>query len=174
MANRLGRVIYKKEEIEERIRELADLINRDYKDSEEVILVGVMKGVFSFYAQLIKHLKINCFVDFITASSYDGVDSTHEIKIVKDIDSSIKNKDVLLIDCVIDTGLTLHYLHTLLSCRNPRSIKIAVLIDKQVPRLANVHVDYVGFKTPNIFLVGYGLDVDGRYRQLDHITCVES
>lgn len=128
-----------------------------------------MKGVFAFYAELAKHIKVDCFLEFMAVSSYAGTQSTYEVKVLKDIDSSVVGKDVLLLDCIVDTGITLDFLKDLFLKRNPSSLKIMVLIDKKAARKVEVAIDKVGFEVPNFYLFGFGLDVNGNYRHLDCI-----
>lgn len=160
-------VLLTNQELVAKIKELAEWINFEYRGTKSLIIVGVMKGVFAFYAELVKHIKVECFLEFMSVSSYAGTQSTYEVKILKDIDSSVAGKDVLLLDCIVDTGITLNVLRDIFLKRNPASLKIMVLLDKKAPRKVQVPIDKSGFEVPNFYLFGFGLDVNGNYRNLD-------
>jgi len=154
------------EQIQRRVAELAEEISRDY-EGKEVILVGVLKGAFVFLADLMRKLKIPSRVDFLAVSSYGKfTESTGQVKILKDLDYPIENEDVLIVEDILDTGLTLSYIYSMLKERNPRSLKTVVLLDKPEKRVVDFKADYVGFVVPSVFLVGYGLDAGERFRYL--------
>ncbi len=161
-------LVFTKEQIAERIQSLASQISHDYAD-KELILVGILKGVFTFMADLVRKMSIPVKIDFVRIASYGSKTQPSEIKLVKDIELSIKGSNVLIIEDIIDTGLTLDYLKKSLETKRPASIKICALIDKSERREIPINIDYVGFKLDNGFMVGYGLDFDERFRELPQI-----
>lgn len=162
-------VIISAEEISHKVTGLADEISRDYKE-KNLLLVCVLKGAIIFTGDLMRRLKVPLEIDFMAVSSY-GADtaSSGVVRIMKDLDRSIKGKDVLIVEDVIDTGLTLSYLHANLLSRNPASLKVVTLLDKPDRRRVVFEADYCGFKIPDKFVVGYGLDYGEHYRQLADI-----
>ena len=158
--------------IHERIKSLAVELNEKYKE-EDVVIIGVLKGSIMFLSDLLKHLHIKCRLDFITVSSYEGTESTGNIKLKQDITTNIENKNVLIIDDIIDTGLTMEFLVNLLQKRNPKSITTCVLLDKPSRRVNNYKVDYSAFTIPDKFVLGYGMDYDDYYRNIPSICVVE-
>lgn len=155
--------------IKERIKEIAREIEKDYK-GKVPILVGVLKGSFIFLADLIRELNMDLEVDFLAVSSYGKSTKTSGIvKILKDLSTSIEGRDVILVEDICDSGLTLKYIVDLLARRNPKSIRICVLLDKKERRQVDISLDYVGFEVPDKFLVGYGLDYAERFRNLPYI-----
>ncbi|HEY1424671.1 MAG TPA: hypoxanthine phosphoribosyltransferase [Candidatus Acidoferrum sp.] len=155
--------------IQKKIRELGRQIRRDFP-GEPLLLVGVLKGAVMFLADLARQIPGEVTFDFIAVSSY-GKDSrsSGQVKLNKDLDSSIEGKCVIVVEDILDTGLTLQYLLRVLQQRRPKSLRVAVLLDKKDRRLAEVHADYVGFSIPNEFVVGYGLDYAERYRNLPNV-----
>lgn len=152
------------EEIQNKIKELGRKITEDYRD-KDLVLVGILKGAFMFMADLTKHIEVPLTLDFISVSSYgNSTESSGVVKLIKDLDSSIADKDVLIIEDIIDTGLTLSYLIENLKSRGPRSIKTCGLLDKPERRKVNVELDYRGFIIPDEFVVGYGIDYAEKYR----------
>ncbi len=160
-------------EIAKRVKELALEISRDYKEKTPII-VSILKGSFIFTADLVRALTIRYKVDFLVTSSY-GMFTRHTgvVKVLKDLDSTIEGEDVILVDDVVDSGMTLKYLCEMLKLRNPNSLNIAVLLDKQIPRPFELPLKYVGFKIPRKFLVGYGLDWQDMYRGLPYVGYAE-
>ncbi|MGB9824810.1 MAG: hypoxanthine phosphoribosyltransferase [Candidatus Hydrothermia bacterium] len=157
------------EQIKSRIVELAREIEKDYQGSIPIV-VGILKGSFIFLADLIRELKINLEVDFLAVSSYGKSTKTSGIvKIVKDLSTSIEGRDVLLVEDICDSGLTLKYIIELLKGRKPRSVKVCVLLDKKERRQVEIDLHYVGFEVPDKFLIGYGLDFAERFRNLPYI-----
>src|SRR5437016_7112141 len=155
--------------IQKRIREMAKLIRKDFPN-EPLLLVGVLKGAVLFLADLARQIPGEVTFDFIAVSSYGKeAHSSGQVKLNKDLDSSIEGKTVLVVEDILDTGLTLQYLLRILQQRKPKHLRIAVLLDKVDRRVANVHADYVGFVIPNEFVVGFGLDYAERYRNLPHV-----
>jgi len=160
------------DEIQKRVKELAEKISEDYKDRKP-LFVGILKGAFIFMADLIRELKIPVEVDFLGVSSYGkSTESTGIVQITKDLERDISGRDVVLIEDIVDTGLTLRYLYELLRSRGPRSVKICVLLDKVERRKVEVPLDYVGFTVPDLFLVGYGLDFAEQFRQLKYVRAL--
>ncbi len=163
-------ILFSKEDIQNRIKELAEIIDADYKD-KDLILVCNLKGAFIFLADLCRQLKNNHELDFIATSSYKGkTKSTGVVRIVKDLKSNIDSKDVLIVEDIVDTGLTLEYIKRYLSLHNPNSIKVVTLLDKIDRREIYIQADYIGFNIPDKFVFGYGLDYGEKYRNLNFIA----
>lgn len=167
-------VMYSAEDIAARIKEIGQQITKDYAD-KDIVLVGVLKGSCVFMADLMREIDLPMEIDFMAVASYkDGTVSTGDIEILKDLMKPIRDKDVIIIEDIIDTGLTLDRLINILGTRGANSIKIATLLDKPEPRIkTELKVDYTGFVIPNKFVVGYGLDVAGRFRNLPFIGVVK-
>jgi hypoxanthine phosphoribosyltransferase len=171
MLDDVKKVLIKKEEIDAMVKRLADLISKDY-EGRELVLIGVMKGCLIFLADLLRNISIPVEFGTITASSYgSGTVSSGQIKIVNDIDIKIKGKDVIIVEDLVDTGLTLNYLKEFLELRDPASVKVCVAFDKPSRRKQPIGTDYKGMDIPDEFIVGYGLDFDEKYRNLPEI-CV--
>ena len=168
------RVLLKEEEVDKRICEVAEQINRDYA-GKQVHLICILKGGVFFTCELAKRLTIPVSMDFMSVSSYgSGTESSGVVRIVKDLDESIMDKEVLLVEDIIDSGRTLSYLIEILKKRNPRSIRLCTLLDKPERRVKKqVKVDYTCFQIPDEFVVGFGLDYDQKYRNLPYIGVVE-
>ena len=168
------RVLLKEEEVEKRICEVAERINRDYA-GKQVHLICILKGGVFFTCELAKRLTVPVSMDFMSVSSYGGgTESSGVVRIIKDLDNSIEGKDVLIVEDIIDSGRTLAYLIEILKQRNPASIHLCTLLDKPERRVKKqVKVDYVCFTIPDEFVVGYGLDYDQKYRNLPYIGVVE-
>jgi hypoxanthine phosphoribosyltransferase len=163
-------VLITQEEIERRVREMAVEISAEYRDTCP-LLVGILKGSTLFLADLVRALDIPLEVDFISISSYgSGQRSSGVVRLLKDLDCDITGRDVLIVEDIVDTGLTLHYIRQNLETRGPRSLRVAALLDKQERREVDVRVEYVGFVIPDRFVVGYGLDYAELYRDLPHIA----
>ena len=170
---RPGRVLVAEGELAARVAELGRAIARDYARANPV-LVGVLQGAVPFVADLMRRLPIDLTVDFVRASSYGaGTTSSGTVRLVGDLTVDIANRDVLIVDDIVDTGLTLAALRRTLESRRPRSVRTCVLLDKGGRRRADVAIDYVGFTIPNVFVVGYGLDYDGLYRNLPHVAALD-
>jgi hypoxanthine phosphoribosyltransferase len=165
----IGRPFLTTEQIHEKVISLADKISEDYM-GKEILAVGILKGAFMFFADIIRALKLPVTVDFIVASSYLKTTSTGEVKIHYDMKEDIAGKHVLLIDDIIDTGISLNYIRERMLAKMPASLKICILLDKKERRITDVPIDYVGFVVPNEFLVGYGLDYENKYRNLPYIA----
>ena len=163
------RVLYSEEELEAKCAELGAQISKDY-EGKNLLLVSVLKGAVVFMTDLMRHITVPCSIDFMVVSSYgSGVKTSGVVKIVKDLDADLAGKDLLIVEDILDTGRTLHYLKQLLQDRNPNSIRIATLLDKPERRRAAVRADYVGYQVPDEFVVGYGLDYDEKYRNLPYV-----
>lgn len=167
------RVLIDEETIRTRIRELAEEINRDYRDSGRLICVGVLKGSIFFMVDLLKHLDVPVSVDFFQTSSYGPKKTPGEIRIRKDLDLSVRDQDVLLIEDIVDTGYTLRTILDLLKFRKARSVKLCSLLDKTETRKVEVPIDYCGFEIEDVFVVGYGLDFDEKYRNLPYVGILD-
>src|ERR1700693_2370936 len=177
------KVLISKEEIAKRVAEMGAEISRDFA-GQPVILVGVLKGSAIFLADLARQSKLDATFDFIGVSSYgnrpsptqelkSGWDSTGEVKLTKDVDQTMKDKNVIVVEDILDTGLTMTYLKKMLWARQPRSLKVAALLDKPSRRKLPLEGDYVGFKIPDEFVVGYGLDYAEKYRNLADV-CIQT
>ncbi len=164
-------VLVSRERIRRRVRAMARQLERDYK-GETVHLICILKGACIFLADLLRELRLPVSVDFIAVSSYGkGTLPSGEVRITKDLDASIEDLNVIIVEDILDTGLTLNYLYRILQSRKPRSLRIAALLDKPARRVKEVRVDYIGFKIPDKFVVGYGLDYGEQYRNLPDV-CV--
>ena len=166
-------VLINESRLNKRIEEIAEEIEKDYKD-EEIVFIGVLKGAVPFMWELAKRIKNSVTFEFIEVSSYEGTESTGKVKIVKDIKNSIEGKDVLIIEDIIDTGTTLSFLKEYLKLKRPNSLKIATLLSKPSRRTKELEVEYIGFRIEDKFVVGYGLDYNQNYRNLPYIGYVES
>jgi len=161
------------EQIEKRVRELAEQISKDY-EGKDIHLIVILKGSVFFSCELAKRLTIPVTMDFMSVSSYGSETvSSGRVRILKDLDESIQGKDVLIVEDIIDSGNTLAYLKDMLSARSPKSLEICTLLDKPDRRVTNVYVKYVGFVIPDEFVVGYGLDYDQYYRNLPFVGVIE-
>lgn len=164
-------VMISKEEIASKVAELGNRINEKYKDSEELVLIALLRGSVIFMADLARELKLeNVRLDFMTVSSYgNSMTSSRDVKIKKDIEDSIKDKDVLIVEDLIDTGFTLSKVVEILKIREPKSLSICTLLDKPARREANVNVEFSGFVIPDEFVVGYGIDYAEKHRELPFV-----
>jgi len=164
-----GRPLFTTEQIHEKVVELAGAIYRDY-EGKEVLAVGILKGAFVFFADIIRALKLPVTIDFIVASSYFKTVSKGETTIYYEPREPVRGRNVLLIDDIIDTGISLNKIRAKILSQVPASLKICVLLNKKERRVIDVPVDYVGFDVPNQFVVGYGLDYENKYRNLPYIA----
>jgi hypoxanthine phosphoribosyltransferase len=170
---RVGEVLLDSRTIQKRVRELGERIAADYR-GKTPHLIGILKGASIFHADLVRSIDLGVTFDFIAVASYGGETKTSgEVRILKDLDESLEGKDVLLVEDILDTGLTLHYLIQNLKSRGPKSLKVVALLNKPSRREIQVPVDYVGFEIPDRFVIGYGLDYDQRYRNLPEICVLE-
>jgi hypoxanthine phosphoribosyltransferase len=163
-------VLYSREQIEKRVAELGEAITRDYA-GETVIMIGVLKGSAFFLADLARSVHVDCTFDFVAVSSYKkGSRSTSgAVKLLKDLDEPIEGKHIIIVEDILDTGITLGYLRKIFLQHNPKSLKIAACLDKPARRIEPIEADYVGFSIPNQFVVGYGMDYAERFRNLPDI-----
>lgn len=163
--------LYSQEAIRKKVKELAQKINYDYKDSEKVICICLLKGSYIFFADIVRELSLkNLQIDFLRVSSYgSGMQSSQEIIIKKDIELDIKGADVILFDDIVDTGLTLEKIFNLLKEKSPKSITGCALLNKPSRRIVHQDVKYLGFEIPNTFVVGYGIDYNENHRELAYI-----
>lgn len=169
MLEDIAEILFSKEELDKRVAELGKQISSDYKDSN-LLLVGILKGSVVFMTDLMRQITIPASIDFMSVSSYgSGVKTSGVVKIVKDLDIPLQGYDVLIVEDILDSGLTLHYIIELLKSRNPHSVKICTLLDKPYSRRVDVKTDYHGFEIPDKFVVGYGLDYAERYRNLPFV-----
>ena len=168
MIQDLERVLLTEEQIRTKTAEIGRRITEDYA-GKNPIFVGVLKGCFIFMADLMRTVEVPCSMDFMSVSSYSGTSSTGAVKINKDLSEDILNRHVILVEDILDSGVTLNYLKQYLSVRKPASIRIATLLDKPSRRKADIGPDYVCFEVPDAFVVGYGLDYNERYRNLPYI-----
>jgi hypoxanthine phosphoribosyltransferase len=165
------KVLIRHAAIQKRVREVARQITRDFR-GERIHLIGVLKGACIFLSDLVREIGLDTSIDFIAVSSYGkGKESSGQVRLLKDLDSSIAGLNVILVEDILDTGLTISYLLRILQQREPKVLRVAALLDKPSRRLEDVQGDYVGFTIPNEFVVGYGLDYDERFRNLRDV-CV--
>ena len=167
------RVLISQEDLERRVQELAAEIDRDYVRSDRLVCVGVLKGSVFFMVDLLKRLTVPLAIDFFQTSSYGSGTTPGEVRIKKDLDLAIRGKDVLLIEDIVDTGWTLRTILDLLRFRGARSVKLCALLDKAPAREVEVQIDYKGFEIEPLFVVGYGLDFDEKYRNLPYIAVLD-
>lgn len=168
MHQNVERILVSEKEIVERCSQLGQQISEDYKE-EAPLLVALLKGSVPFLAELIKHIDLDIEFDFMDVSSYAGTESTGEIKVVKDLDRSIKDAEILIVEDIIDTGRTLKTVKALLQSKGAKSVRVITLLDKPDRRVVDLEADYVGFEIPNEFVIGFGLDFDQKYRNLPYI-----
>lgn len=165
----IDHILYDEETIRNKVAELGKILTEEYKDKDPV-LIGILKGCFIFMSDIARELDANCTIDFMVVSSYgDGTSTTGAVKISKDLSKDIENRHVLIIEDILDSGVTLSYLKKYLLNRKPASIKICTLLDKPARRISEIKPDYCGFVCPDEFVVGYGLDYAERYRNLPYI-----
>jgi len=164
----IERVLITEEQVKRRVKELGEEISHDYKE-KDLVIVAVLRGAIVFLCDLIREISIPITLDFLSISSYSGQTQTGVVRILKDLDESIENRHVILVEDIIDTGLTLNYILKTLRARRPADIRVCALLDKKARRIVDVQIDYVGFEIPDEFVVGYGMDYDQRYRSLPFI-----
>lgn len=172
MRNDIKEILISEDRIQNRLQEIGERITADYKDKDNFLLVGVLKGAVIFMADLIRHIDLPLKVDFMAISSYGAsTESSGVVRIMKDLEEDVEGKNLLIVEDIIDSGLTLSYMYNILKSRKPASIKICTLLDKPSRRKVDIKVDYLGFEIPDYFVVGYGLDYGEKYRNLPYI-CV--
>ena len=168
----IGEVLVPQEELQARVDQLGAQISRDY-EGRDLVLVAILKGAVPFLADLMRNLRVPCELDFMAVSSYgSATDSSGVVRILKDLDGSIEGRDVLIVEDIIDSGLTLHYLLRNLKARNPRSLEVCALLTKPERRRVELPIRYVGFEIPNCFAIGYGLDYEQRFRNLSYVAAL--
>ena len=168
MENDIQEILFSREEIYKRVSEIGAQITEDFRDKDPVF-IGVLKGCFIFMADLMRCVKVKCSMDFMAVSSYRGTTSTGAVSIDKDLSAPIEDRHIILVEDILDSGVTLNYLKSYLQVRKPASITIATLLDKPSRRKADIYADYSCFEVPDAFVVGYGLDYNQRYRNLPYI-----
>jgi hypoxanthine phosphoribosyltransferase len=170
----VGETIVEAEVLQQRVVELGAQISRDYA-GRDLFMMGVLKGAVFFVADLMRHVDVGCELDFMAVSSYGSLtDSSGVVRILKDLDSSIEGKDVLIVEDIVDSGLTLNYLLRNLRARSPASLEVCALLVKPGRRKIDLPIRYVGFEIPNRFVVGYGLDLEQRYRNLPYVAALDA
>ena len=168
----IGRTLVEEDALAVRVRDLGAQISADYA-GRELFLVGVLKGAVFFVADLMRHLDVACEIDFMAVASYgSSTDSSGVVRILKDLDAPIDGRDVLIVEDIVDSGLTLNYLFRTLKARNPASVEVCALLTKPERRKVELPIRYVGFEIPNEFAIGYGLDLDERYRNLPYVAAL--
>jgi hypoxanthine phosphoribosyltransferase len=165
----VGKPFLTVDQIQKKVKELADRISEDY-EGKELLAVGILKGAFVFFSDIVRMIRVPLVVDFLIASSYLKSETSGEVRMHYDIREDIADKDVLLVDDIVDTGITLNYLRERILMKSPRSLKICTFLDKKERREVEIPLDYVGFEIPNEFVVGYGLDYDNKFRNLPYIS----
>ncbi|MBQ2080113.1 MAG: hypoxanthine phosphoribosyltransferase [Erysipelotrichaceae bacterium] len=168
LADNVEKVLISEEEIVKRCKELGAQISKDYAGKDPMI-IGLLKGSVPFMAELIKNIDIDCTIDFMAVSSYSGLESMGDVKIVKDLDTSIKDVNVLVVEDIVDTGKTLEKVKQLLYSKGANDVKVVSLLDKPDRRIVQIEAEYVGFVIPNEFVVGFGLDFNQKYRNLPYV-----
>jgi hypoxanthine phosphoribosyltransferase len=169
----IGEVLVPADDLARRVGELAEDVSRDYRDAD-LVLIGVLKGAVFFVADLMRALAVPCEVDFMAVASYgSATKSSGVVRILKDLDAVIEGRDVLIVEDIVDSGLTLKYLLRSLAGRNPRSLEVCALLIKPGSRNVDLRLRYVGFEIPDQFVVGYGLDQDERYRNLPFVATLK-
>ena len=165
----VGKPLFTVQQIQDKVKELGDRISRDY-EGKDLLVISILKGAFMFSSDLVRNIRVPLTIDFVVASSYVQTSTSGEIKIHYDIREPVKGRDVLLVEDIIDTGATLSFLYEKIIQKEPRSIKICGLLNKQSRRMSDIDVDYIGFEIPDLFVVGYGLDYDNKYRNLPYLA----
>ena len=170
---KIEEILIPENQIQKKIEELGNRISRDYQ-GKQLICIGVLRGAVIFLADLARYIKVPMIIDFMDISSYGAsTESSGVVRIVKDLDENIEKKDVLIVEDIIDTGLTLDYLIRMLKSRNPSSLRVCALLNKKERRQIDVPIDYCGFDIPDKFVVGYGLDFNGLYRNIPYILVLK-
>ena len=170
MENNIQKILITEEQLQARIQELGEILTKEYEGKNPVV-IGVLKGVVVFYADMIRQIKVPCQMDFMRVSSYRGVASTGNMLMKLDLSADIKGRHVLILEDIFDTGKSLQFTYDYIMTKDPASVKIVTLLDKPEGRLEGITVqaDYIGFSIPNEFVVGYGLDFNEQYRNLPYV-----
>ncbi len=169
----IDKVIISQADIEQRVRVLGQTIANDYKDSEKLLLLGLLRGSVVFITDLMRNINHPMTMDFMSVSSYSGTELSGFVRIDFDHKTNINGWDVILVDDIVDTGFTIHTVRKLLLDRKPRSLKVCALLDKVERHVVDIDIDYIGFRIPDYFVVGYGLDIDEKGRNLPYIASVD-
>ena len=173
MRDQIGEILVQPDDLKRRVRELGEQISVDYAD-RDLLLIGVLKGAVFFLSDLMRNIAIPCEVDFMAVASYgSATDSSGVVRIIKDLDASIEGRDVLIVEDIVDSGLTLQYLLRNLGARDPRTIEVCSLLTKPERRKVDLEPRYVGFEIPNRFVIGYGLDHAERFRNLPYVATLK-
>lgn len=173
MRDEMERTLLTREQIQQRVGELGEILSAEYRDKNPV-LVSVLKGAFIFLADLCRAADLPCSIDFMIASSYGaGTETSGKVKIIKDLDTVIQGRHVIVVEDIVDSGVTLSHILAMLRERNPASLRLMTLLDKPARRQAHVDIDWTGFQVPDAFLVGYGLDYAEKYRNLPDICILK-
>jgi len=165
----VGKPLLATNQIQSQVKILAERISRDYK-GKDILAIGILNGAFMFFSDLVRFINIPLTLDFIKASSYVKTETSGNVKILCDIREDVAHKDVLLVDDIIDSGITLNHVRENILKKSPKSLKVCVFLDKKERRVEHVPLDYIGFEIPNEFVVGYGLDYEGQFRNLPYIS----
>lgn len=174
MRDQIGEILVQPDDLKRRVRELGEQISTDYGD-RDLLLIGVLKGAVFFLSDLMRNISIPCEVDFMAVASYgSATDSSGVVRIIKDLDASIEGRDVLIVEDIVDSGLTLQYLLRNLGARDPRTIEVCSLLTKPERRKVDLEPRYVGFEIPNRFVIGYGLDHAERFRNLPYVATLKA
>jgi hypoxanthine phosphoribosyltransferase len=169
----VGKILIDEETIMKRVAEMGAEITKDYQ-GKELVVIGILRGGVIFMSDLVKQIKLPLFMDFMAVSSYGmSTKSSGIVRILKDLNEDIEGKDVLIVEDIVDTGLTLHYLVDYIKSRKPKSVKVCCFLDKPSRRKVDVRADYVGFEIPDEFVIGYGLDYAQKYRNLPYVSVLE-
>ncbi len=172
MAERPIKVLFSEEHIRNRVKEIAHEINATYKN-EELVVIGVLKGSFLFMADLVRHLTMPVRCDFLRVASYEHDENTGIVRMEFDLTQPVHDKHILLVEDIVDSGRTLHFLLEHMHTKKPKSVKVCTLLHKEMNNEVGDKLDYIGFKTPDEFVIGYGLDSEGLFRSLPYIGCFE-
>jgi len=171
---RIEKILIDERTIAKRVKELADRINEDYKDSKsELVFVGILKGAVYFFADLTRAVKIPAKLELMAASSYEGSETSGEVRLLHDITEPVGGKDIIIVEDIVDTGVTLKYLAGLFKSRGAKSVRLCALLDKPSRRKVDIKADYTGFEIGDDFVVGYGLDYNQRWRNLPYIAVID-
>lgn len=173
MDGKVKEVLLEEADIQKKVKELGDRISQDYQ-GRELLVIGILKGALIFMADLVRNISLPVTIDFMAVSSYGtSTASSGVVRILRDLDQDIYGKDVLIVEDIVDTGLTLNYLVANLRARQPRTLKVCALLDKPSRRRVEVDAEYIGFSIPDLFVIGYGLDYAEQYRHLPYIAVLE-
>jgi hypoxanthine phosphoribosyltransferase len=168
----VGKPLLTVQQIQQRVKELADEISKDY-EGREIISIGILKGAFMFFSDIVKLIQTPMDIDFLNVSSYSMTESTGKVNIHTDLREEIKDRHVLLIEDIIDTGVTINHIRGMLLAKKPASLKICCLLDKKERRKVEVGIDYTGFEIPDKYVVGYGLDYENKFRNLPYVAILK-